>query len=153
VCYAQGLGGLQRDLNLARRWFQRAADAGDSNGLYNVAMAYVQDPAVSGVSLEEARAMCKEAIGHGHSQAQDLLSRLESGACLDVPRVPAVILHSSQRHRLQNLLSELGDMKARGGSLADAASELADILGKLKAASQDSSLSSVVDLPSHTGKQ
>ena len=73
ACFAEGIGGLERDPALAEKWLSLSADAGDPVGQRNLAALYFKG---EGVAQDYARAaeLYRAAAEQGDGPAQDMLS-------------------------------------------------------------------------------
>lgn len=73
ACFAEGIGGLERDPGLAEKWLSLSAAAGDPVGQRNLAALYFKG---EGVIQDYARAasLYRSAAEQGDGPAQDMLS-------------------------------------------------------------------------------
>lgn len=73
--YATGTGGLERDEEKARYYFEEAAAAGNANAQYNLAGFYVR--ALGGLEKNEYQAelWLKKAADQGHMEAQNAMKQ------------------------------------------------------------------------------
>lgn len=89
ACFAEGLGGLERDPALAQRWLALAAEGGDPVGQRNLAALCFKG---EGVAQDYARAaaLYRSAAEQGDGPAQDMLSwMLLEGEVIPVDAVEA----------------------------------------------------------------
>jgi TPR repeat protein len=76
--YQIGLG-VARDYAQARRWYQKAADAGNADGMFNLGQLYLDrlwpnDPTRPPGSLGKARQWYQKAAAAGNADAKEALS-------------------------------------------------------------------------------
>ncbi|MET0408905.1 MAG: tetratricopeptide repeat protein, partial [Hyphomicrobium sp.] len=79
-----GLGG-PRNLPDARRWYQKAAEAGDRVGMYDYGLALIQGKGGPRMTTE-GRAWLKKAADLGDPDARRYLKRNRSGGRRAVPK-------------------------------------------------------------------
>ena len=84
ACYASGTG-VVRDMHAAANWFRKAADQGNAQAQYNLALCYERG---EGVPADTATALSwyEKAAAQGNADAAAAVVRLKAAAADQAPQ-------------------------------------------------------------------